>query len=159
MTPEQIDLVQDSFKKVAPIADKAAELFYGKLFEIAPEIKPLFKADITEQGAKLMQMIGIAVKGLSNLESIVPAVQQLGRNHSGYGVKEEHFAPVAQALLWTLEQGLGDDWNDKLKEAWTDAYGILSSTMIDAMKEHEKEDEMPVKVSFFSKLKSMFAPA
>ncbi|MEM0912720.1 MAG: globin family protein [Pseudomonadota bacterium] len=155
MQPEQIELVQDSFKKVAPIADKAAELFYGKLFEIAPEVKPLFKEDISEQGAKLMQMIGIAVRGLNNLESIVPAVQQLGRNHVGYGVKEEHFAPVAEALLWTLEQGLGEDWNDKLKAAWTEAYVILSSTMIDAMKE---EDE-PVTLGFFAKLKSIFAPA
>ncbi len=158
MTPEQISMVQASFEKVEPIADKAAELFYGRLFEIAPEVKPLFKSDMTEQGAKLMKMIGIAVRGLNNLDAIVPAVQQLGRNHKGYGVKEEHFAPVASALLWTLEQGLGDAWNEDLKAAWTEAYVILSTTMIDAMKEEEPEPAAE-KAGFLSKLKGLFGAA
>ncbi len=154
MTPEQISMVQTSFTKVAPIADKAAELFYGRLFEIAPEVKPLFKTDMKDQGAKLMSMIGIAVNGLNDLNKIVPAVQNLGRNHIGYGVKEEHFIPVGAALLWTLEQGLGEDWNDELKEAWTTVYGVLSSTMIDAM----KEAEVPAKPNgFFAKLKEAFS--
>lgn len=135
MSPEQIAIVQDNFNAVEPIADKAAELFYGKLFEIAPEVKPMFKGDMTEQGAKLMRMIGIAVRGLNDLDSIVPAVQKLGQNHVAYGVKEEHFSAVGSALLWTLEQGLGDAWSDQAKEAWTVVYGVLSSTMIAAMKE------------------------
>jgi len=135
MTPEQIAIVQSNFSAVEPIADKAAELFYGKLFEIAPQVKPMFKGDMTAQGKKLMIMIGVAVRGLNNLDSIVPAVRNLGKTHVAYGVKEEHFAPVAEALLWTLEQGLGDAWTDEAKEAWTLTYTLLATTMIDAMKE------------------------
>ena len=134
MTPEQITLVQDSFRKVEPIADKAAELFYGRLFEIAPDVKPLFTGNMKEQGKKLMTMIGVAVKGLTDLEKIVPAVQQLGKRHVEYGVKDEHYAVVGEALLWTLEQGLGDAWNEDVKGAWTTTYGLLSQTMIDATK-------------------------
>lgn len=167
MTPEQIALVQSTFEKVEPIADTAAELFYGRLFEIAPEVKPMFKADMKDQGAKLMRMIGIAVRGLNDLNSIVPAVQKLGKNHVAYGVKEAHFQPVAEALLWTLEQGLGDAWNDDVKAAWTETYVVLSTTMINAMKEVEGfEESAPVKptvdtapVGFWGKLKNFFVPA
>ncbi len=134
MTPEEIKLVQDSYAKVTPIAGKAAELFYGKLFEIAPEVKPLFKTDMAEQGQKLMYMIGVAVNGLTDLGKIVPAVQQLGIRHLDYGVTEDHFAPVGEALLWTLEQGLGDAWNEPVKNAWTTTYCLLTDTMIAAMR-------------------------
>jgi hemoglobin-like flavoprotein len=132
MNPEQISLVQSSFEKVKPNAPQAAELFYGRLFELSPDVRPLFKEDIAEQGQKLMTMIGAAVNGLSRLESIVPAVQSLGRNHVDYGVKPEHYPVVGAALLWTLEQGLGEDWNPDLAEAWTNAYTILADTMQDA---------------------------
>ncbi len=139
MTPEQIKLVQDSFEQVAPIADQAAELFYGRLFEIAPEVKPMFKSDMSQQGKKLMTMIGVAVRGLDDIEKIVPAVKHLGVRHVEYGVKEEHFAPVGAALLWTLEQGLGEAWNEELHTAWATTYGVLSTTMIAAMKEAEAQ--------------------
>lgn len=132
MNPDQIALVQSSFEKVRPIADQAAALFYGRLFELSPEVRPLFKADLQDQGKKLMQMIGVAVAGLDQLDAIVPAVQNLGRNHVSYGVKAEHYPAVGEALLWTLEQGLGDNWNEELGEAWTQAYSILSNTMQDA---------------------------
>ena len=141
MTPEQIKLVQDSYEKIVPIADDAATLLYNKLFEIAPEVKPLFKSDIKEQGKKLMTMIGTAVRSLSNLEKIVPAVQKLGRSHVDYGVKEEHYGIVAEALLWTLEQGLGEAWNEELKDAWTQAYTILATTMQEAAKEVQTTPE------------------
>lgn len=158
MKDTQVQLVQDSFKKVVPIAEKAAELFYGRLFEIAPQVKPMFKTtDIKEQGKKLMQTIGLAVNGLSNLESIVPTVQQLGVKHIQYGVKEEHFPIVADALLWTLEQGLGDDWNEEVKAAWVEAYTILATTMIDAMKEAEAAEAEKAKMGFWAKLKSIFS--
>lgn len=156
MTPEQIKLVQDSFEQVAPIADTAAELFYGKLFEIAPEVKPMFKSDMSEQGKKLMTMIGVAVRGLNDLEKIVPAVQQLGVRHIEYGVKEAHFAPVGESLLWTLEQGLGDAWNDDLKVAWATTYGVLADTMIAAMKEAEAAKQPE---GFMSKIKKFFGKA
>lgn len=127
-------LVQSSFTKVAPIADKAAEIFYTKLFEMDPALKPLFKGDMKEQGAKLMSMIGTAVNGLDNLDSIVPAVQNLGKNHVGYGVKDSHYDTVGGALLYTLETGLGDDFTPDVKDAWTEVYTTLATVMKDAAK-------------------------
>jgi hemoglobin-like flavoprotein len=134
MTPEQIKLVQDSFAKVRPIVDTAASLFYGKLFELDPGARALFKGDMTEQGRKLMTMIGVSVKNLNNLATIVPAVQKMGTRHVGYGVRDEHYATVAAALLWTLEQAFGDAFTPELKAAWTEAYTILAETMKAAAK-------------------------
>ncbi len=129
MTAEQKLLVQTTFAKVVPIADTAAALFYGRLFEIDPALRPLFKGDLVEQGRKLMRMIGVAVNGLDRLDQIVPAVQQLGVRHVAYGVKDEHYATVAVALLWTLEQGLGADFTPEVRSAWTAAYTLLAETM------------------------------
>lgn len=135
MTPKQVGLIKVTWDKVFPIADKAAELFYGKLFELDPELKPLFSGDMTEQGKKLMSTINLVVEGLEKLDELVPAVQELGVRHVGYGVKDEHYDTVAEALLWTLGQGLGDDFTDEVKEAWTAAYVVLATTMKDAAKE------------------------
>lgn len=121
--------MQATWEKVVPISDTAAALFYGKLFELDPSLKPLFTSDIKEQGKKLMQMITIAVRGLNDLDKLVPAVQELGRRHVGYGVKDEHYATVGTALLWTLEKGLGDAFTPDVKEAWATVYGILADTM------------------------------
>ena len=132
MTPEQVFLVQRSWRQVLPIADTAAEIFYTKLFTMDPSIKPLFKGDMKAQGRKLMTMIGSAVNGLSTLDSLVPAVQDLGRRHVKYGVKDQHYDTVAGALLWTLEQGLGDAFTKDVKAAWTAVYGVLAGTMKDA---------------------------
>ena len=130
MTPDQIALVQDSFKKVVPIADAAADLFYGRLFEIAPEVKPMFRGDIKEQGRKLMATLGVVVTGLTKLETVLPAASALAKKHVDYGVKAEHYTPVGAALLWTLEKGLGDVWTPDLADAWGTAYGTLSGFMI-----------------------------
>jgi hemoglobin-like flavoprotein len=130
MTPHQIALVQASFVKVAPIADAAAGLFYGRLFEIAPEVKPMFKGDIAEQGRKLMATLGVVVKGLSNLEAVLPAAKALAVKHVAYGVKPEHYVPVGEALMWTLDEGLGDDFTPETRQAWLAAYGTLSAVMI-----------------------------
>jgi hemoglobin-like flavoprotein len=121
--------VQTTFGKVAPIADTAAALFYGRLFELDPSLRPLFKGDLVEQGRKLMQMIGVAVNGLDRLDQILPAVQQLGVRHAAYGVRDQHYDTVATALLWTLEQGLGSDFTPEVKDAWTAAYTVLAGTM------------------------------
>jgi hemoglobin-like flavoprotein len=129
MNSRQKELVQTSFAKVAPIADKAADLFYDRLFEIDPSLRPMFPADMKEQKTKLMQMLSAAVKGLDNLETLVPVVRQLGARHGSYGVKGEHYATVAAALLWTLERGLGDDFTPETKAAWVAVYTILASTM------------------------------
>ena len=135
LTPNQIELIQDSFRKVVPIADTAAALFYGRLFEIAPEVKPLFKGDMSLQGAKLMATLGLVVAGLNDLSKIVPAAESLARKHVAYGVKDAHYAPVGAALIWTLERGLGPDFTPETKDAWVEAYGILSSVMIAASAE------------------------
>jgi len=129
MTPEQAVLVKNSWALVTPIADKAAELFYGKLFEMDPELKSLFKGDMTEQGRKLMAMINTAVNGLDKLEAIVPAVEKLGERHVDYGVKDKDYDTVGGALLWTLEAGLGDAFTPEVKEAWTVVYTVLANTM------------------------------
>src|SRR5271170_6458808 len=118
MTPQQVKAIQESFAKVAPISEQAAALFYGRLFEIAPEVKPLFRGDMTEQGRKLMATLAVVVSGLSNLESILPAASGLAKRHVGYGVKASDYTPVGAALLWTLERGLGDAWTPDLAAAW-----------------------------------------
>lgn len=132
MTPEQIASVRDSFGKVAPIADQAAALFYGRLFEIAPETRALFKSDISEQGRKLMATLAVVVRGLDDLPTLMPAVTKLAERHAGYGVGAAHYVPVGAALLWTLEQGLGEGFTPEVKDAWTTAYGTLSGAMIAA---------------------------
>lgn len=130
MTPDQVELVQKSFSKVAPIAEQAAGLFYGRLFEIAPQTKPLFKRDMKEQGKKLMGTLAVVVGGLTRLETILPAASALAKKHVGYGVKAADYTPVGAALLWTLEKGLGPDWTPELATAWTTAYTTLSGYMI-----------------------------
>ena len=129
MTPEQKRLVQSTFARVAPIADSAAALFYARLFDLDPALRPLFTGDMREQGAKLMRMIGMAVAGLDRLDALVPTVRQLGVRHSSYGVRDEHYDTVGAALLWTLEQGLGDAFTPDARDAWTAVYGVLASTM------------------------------
>lgn len=135
MTPDQKTSVQETWKQVMPIADTAAAMFYGRLFELDPSLKSLFTStDMKEQGKKLTQMITVAVKGLDNLDQLVPAVQALGQRHVGYGVQDAHYDTVGAALLWTLEQGLGPAFTPPVKEAWTETYTVLASVMKDAQK-------------------------
>jgi hemoglobin-like flavoprotein len=132
MNATQIELVQSSFSQVLPIADDAAALFYGRLFELDPSLRPLFRGDMKEQGKKLMTMIAVVVNGLKKLEQILPAVQTLGARHSAYGVRDEHYDTVGAALIWTLGQGLGDAFTDEVRDAWVAAYTLLATTMKDA---------------------------
>lgn len=129
MTPEQVELIKNSWAKVVPIKEIAADLFYGKLFDIAPEVKPYFKGDIKEQGRKLMMMLNTVVSNLEQLDTLVPAVQDLGKRHVPYGVKPEHYDVVGEALIWTLGKGLGDSFTDEVKEAWLTAYTTLADVM------------------------------
>lgn len=135
MTPEQARLVTTTWNQVAPIADTAATLFYDKLFELDPGLRPLFPSDLSEQKKKLMMTLGFAIGSLSRPESLLPALRQLGKRHAGYGVKDEHFATVGAALLWTLEQGLREAWTPETAEAWTTVYGVVASTMKEGMSE------------------------
>lgn len=132
MTPDQIALLRASFTKVRPISEEAAGLFYNRLFEIAPEVRPLFKSDMAEQGRKLMATLAVVVNGLDDLPALLPAVERLGRSHAGLGVTAEHFVPVGEALIWTLQQGLGEDFTPEVRDAWTEAYGTLAAAMQDA---------------------------
>lgn len=129
MTPQQIALVQDSFRKVMPIADTAAAMFYARLFELDPSLRQLFKGDLRKQGMMLMSMIASAVRGLTDPNALIPVLHALGRRHSGYGVVDAHYTTVAAALLWTLEQGLGDAFTPETREAWISAYSLMSSVM------------------------------
>lgn len=138
MTPHQIDLVKTSFAQVAPIAATAADLFYGCLFEIAPDVRAMFPGDMSDQKKKLMAMLGTAVAGLSHLDTLLPAVRALGQRHAGYGVSAEQYVPVGAALLWTLEKGLGEAFTPEVREAWGIAYSLLARTMIEAANEMPK---------------------
>ncbi|MDD4880473.1 MAG: globin family protein [Gallionellaceae bacterium] len=132
MTPEQIALIQSSWTKVVPIKDTAAELFYGKLFELDPAVKPMFRGDMKEQGRKLMASLNVVVNGITNLGDLVPNIQEMGRRHVAYGVEAKHYDTVGAAILWTLEQGLGEDFTPATREAWTIAYTTLANVMKEA---------------------------
>ena len=129
MTNEQIKLVQDSFKQVAPIAETAAQLFYARLFELDPDLELLFKGDLSEQGRKLMQMLGLAVNSLDRLEQFLPVVRSLGARHVSYGVRDKDYDTVGQALLWTLRKGLGEAFTPDVETAWSNVYATLASAM------------------------------
>ena len=130
MTPEQVKLVQQSFSRIVPIADKAAVIFYDRLFEIAPQVRSLFPSDMEEQRGKLMATLTAVIGGLTNLPLILPAASALAKRHVSYGARAEHYPVVGAALLWTLEKGLGDGWTPEVADAWGTAYGTLSGYMI-----------------------------
>ena len=132
MTSDQIALVQESFAIVLPIKEAAARLFYGRVFETAPQARALFKNDMDEQGRKLMATLAVVVAGLRDLDAVVPVAQRLAVQHVAYGVRPEHYPVVGAALIWTLEQGLGAGFTPAVRAAWTQAYATLSSVMIAA---------------------------
>jgi nitric oxide dioxygenase len=134
MTPLQVAAVQRSFSLVVPIKEKAAEIFYDRLFAVDPSLKKMFKGDMKDQGRKLMSALALVVTGLANPASILPKVEELGRKHIAYGVEDRHYDTVGGALLWTLEKGLGDKFTPDVKEAWTAAYTLLATVMKDAAK-------------------------
>lgn len=138
ITPQQKELVQKTWVKVVPIADTAAELFYGRLFELEPEYRAMFKNDMTEQGKKLMKTINIAVEALDDIEPLIPVLKQMGADHVGYGVKDRDYNVVGASLLWTLEKGLGDEFTDEVKNAWGAVYEVLATVMKEGAAEAEK---------------------
>lgn len=129
MTPTEKELVRASFDKVAPIAPAAADMFYSRLFEIDPKLRALFKGDMTEQGRKLMAMIGFVVANLHRIEELIPTIQDLARRHAGYGVALTDYDTVGGALIWTLEKGLGPDFTPPTRAAWVNCYGALAGIM------------------------------
>jgi hemoglobin-like flavoprotein len=125
-------LVQGSWAKVAPSADEAAKIFYGRLFELDPKLQTLFPQDLTEQRKKLMGTLTVAVKGLDDLGKLIPILQHLGQRHRGYGVEDADYDTVGSALLWALGEGLGDAFTDDVREAWVEVYGVMATTMKEA---------------------------
>ncbi len=129
MTSKQINLVKTSFGKIEPIAEKAAALFYAKLFELDPKLRGLFKGDVYEQGKKLMQVIAYTVENLEQIEEIIPQVQALGARHADYGVEDVHYETVGAALMWTFEKALSKEFTASTREAWTVIYSLLAQAM------------------------------
>ena len=129
MTSKQINLVKTSFGKIEPIAEKAAALFYAKLFELDPKLRGLFKGDVYEQGKKLMQVIAYTVENLEQIEEIIPQVQALGARHADYGVEDVHYETVGEALMWTFEKALSKEFTAPTREAWTAIYSLLAQAM------------------------------
>jgi nitric oxide dioxygenase len=134
VTPNDIALVQSTFRKIVPIADQAAALFYARLFELDPAIRVLFRGGLHEQGQKLMSVLALAVSSLDRLDTLIPSLRTLGVRHCNYGVFEEHYASVGAALLWTLQKGLGHEFTPAVCSAWTDTYSFLAKTMIEAQR-------------------------
>lgn len=132
MTPQQIAILKSSWAKVVPIKDTAAELFYGKLFELDPAVKPLFKGDMKEQGRKLMAAINTVVNGVDNLGPMIPVLQDMGKRHVAYGVTDAHYDTVGAALIWTLGQGLGEAFTPEVKDTWVGAYTTIAGVMKEA---------------------------
>ena len=137
MTDEQIQLVQSSWIQVVPIAPVAADLFYARLFDLDESLRDLFPNDLEGQKKKLMKTLGVAVSTLRQPETLIPVLQELGRKHVDYGVEDRHYDTVGEALLWTLGQGLGEAFTVEVEAAWTEVYGLVATTMKDAVPETE----------------------
>jgi hemoglobin-like flavoprotein len=125
-------LVKESWDLIEPIAPRAAEMFYANLFAMDPSLQKLFKSDMVVQGERLMKMIGAAVGLLGQPHTLVPVLQNLGRRHADYGVRDEHYDTVGTALLSTLQQGIGVAFTPEVREAWIDVYGTIARTMKEA---------------------------
>jgi hemoglobin-like flavoprotein len=132
MTPKQAALIRSSWANLAPIQVQAAQLFYDRLFELDPKLRRMFKGDMAAQGKKLMALLDRVVNSLDNIATLVPTTQSLGRRHADYGVRDEHYDTVANALLWALKQGLGEAFTAEVEAAWVEAYTFLAQTMKDA---------------------------
>jgi hemoglobin-like flavoprotein len=130
MTPEQARLITTSWSTVASIADSAIAQFYDRLFEIDPSARALFRAtNMPEQRRKVIEALSLALQSVDDLAALTPTLQDLGRRHNRYGVTVAHYDSVGQALLWTLEQGLGAAWTPAMAAAWTELFRQLAGVM------------------------------
>jgi hemoglobin-like flavoprotein len=142
MTNEQNHLIRQTFDLVAPMADSMAEVFYRRLFELDPSLRAMFPPVLVEQGRKLMQMLGAAIGMLDRPQQLISVLESLGKRHAGYGVRDEHYDTVGEALLWTLERGLGPVFTPDVKAAWAALYGVVATTMKNAAKLPSEEREL-----------------
>jgi hemoglobin-like flavoprotein len=132
MNSRQVSLVQSSFSQIEPVGDKVTDLFYARVFAQHPELRPLFPKDMAQQKAKLMAMLAFIVESLMMLDALIPALQQLGERHKGYGVHPEYYQPLGAALIWSLEQTLGDEFTPEMRRAWNGVYTMMANTMLRA---------------------------
>lgn len=131
MTAAQIILVKKSWRMLRLVSPALlADAFYSKLFLDHPELRRMFPKNMEEQYAKLIDMLSSMVLRLDDFEAYLSEVKALAKRHEGYGVKPKHYAMVGEALLWTLEKGLGDDWNEETARAWTDCYTLIAEAML-----------------------------
>jgi len=128
-TAADVALVRQTFDLVVPIAGVAADLFYDRLFYMAPSLRPMFPTDMRDQKRKLMVMLAMAVNGLTDLDKLAPQLMTLGARHAGYGVKDTHYKVVGEALIWTLERGLADAFTPEVERAWVRVYLLMAATM------------------------------
>ena len=129
MTPEQKTLVQTSFTQLVPNSDSAARFFYNRLFQLDPNLRPLFKGDMQEQGRKLMHMLSVAVRGLDQPDTLIAPLHALGTRHVEYGVTRDHYETVGKALIATLEAELGPEFTRETRDAWLTVYNLVASAM------------------------------
>jgi hemoglobin-like flavoprotein len=148
MTPEQKDILRDTWRSIVPIADHVAELFYDRLFEIDPGARSLFtRAAMPGQRRSLMFSLSLFIHGVDQLESLIPMIEALGRRHTGYGAIDAHYFSAGTAMLWALEQGLGDAWTPEAADAWSSAYVIVAAAMLEASKTGESHQGASVRAA------------
>jgi len=130
MIPQRRQLVTESWKSLAPNGALVGAIFYRRLFEIDPALRPMFSAvTLDEQIHKLVTMLDLVVHWLDVPDKVVPVLKKLGERHSTYGVQDDHYGKVGAALIGTLEEGLGDKFTPELRSAWTEAFVLISSLM------------------------------
>ena len=143
MNPTQIALINRSFEQLASSAEEVAASFYHRLFELDPTLRPLFQHDIVLQGRKFMTMLAVVVRGLDALDRLLTDVENLGRRHVAYGVSDTHYETVEAALLWAIQDRLGDEWTPAVGEAWGAAYRLLADTMQRAARDVPEDSLAP----------------
>jgi nitric oxide dioxygenase len=135
ISDSQIALVQSSFEDVLPIADTAGMLLYERIFTLVPQVRGLFADDIAPQAKRTIGAVKFAVERLGRLDEVAPYLVKLGARHVNYGVEPEHFPVVGAALMWTLEQGLGDTFTAEVRDAWAAAWEIVGGSMLTGLLE------------------------
>lgn len=131
MTPEQTALIQGTWARLVNSGEDAAALFYERLFALDPSLRGQFRGDIASQGKKLVDMMQSIVGGLDHFEQLLPAARELGRRHHYYGVRDEDYGPVGEAMLWMLAEALGDGYTPEADRAWRELYALLAAAMIE----------------------------
>jgi len=129
LTARDIEIVRSDWEKVERAGEAAATLLYDRLFSLDRRIRLLFPLDLEEQKLKVIRMLGAAIHGLSNPDVLLPILRLLGRKHVAFGVREEHYAMLADALIWTLRQALAGAFDEEHEAAWTRVYTVLATHM------------------------------